>query len=71
MVEGGGWRAECFRPQPSGNNSFASVQACQGKVAVCLGVKVLSPDIFDPGHCGTLQQWVLACSFDRLYRQPT
>ena len=38
-------RAECSTLKPSG---LVSDRACQGKVAVCRGVKVLSPDIFDP-----------------------
>ena len=28
------------------SDGFVSVKACQGKIAVCQGVKVLSPDIF-------------------------
>ena len=38
-----GCTAECSTLKPS---SVVSVKACQGKIAVCQGVKMLSPDIF-------------------------
>ena len=38
-----GCRAECFTLKPT---SLVSVKVCQGKDAVCRGVKNMSPDIF-------------------------
>ena len=43
-----GCRAGCCTLKPS---NLGSDQACHGKVAVCQGVKVLSPDIYDYSCC--------------------
>ena len=39
-------------------SSLGSVEACQGKVAVCRGVKMLPPDMFDPYCCCSLTRLV-------------